>query len=139
MPLFLLDTNVLSRLVRGIDNNISERVTLHGEDCVLSSVAWYELAYGAARSSDPAKSFERLTLLRSIFPFVRAFGEQEATEAASVRAYLETLKPNAQVIGPHDVLLAGHALALGAVLVTHNVREFSRVPRLVVEDWQASA
>jgi tRNA(fMet)-specific endonuclease VapC len=50
---------------------------------------------------------------------------------------LETLKPNAQPIGPHDVLLAGHALALGAVLVTHNVREFTRVPRLVVEDWQA--
>ena len=86
MPLFLLDTNVLSRLARGIDHNISEKVALHGEDCVLSSVAWYELEYGAARSSDPAKSVERLTLLRSIFPFVRAFGEQEATEAASVRA-----------------------------------------------------
>jgi tRNA(fMet)-specific endonuclease VapC len=138
MPLFLLDTNVLSRLARGIDHNISEKVALHGEDCVLSSVAWYELKYGAARSTNPSKSIERLTLLRSIFPFVRSFGEEEATEAASVRTYLETLKPNAQSIGPQDVLLAGHALALGAVLVTHNRREFSRVPRLVIEDWQAS-
>jgi predicted nucleic acid-binding protein len=39
-------------------------------------------------------------------------------------------------IGPHDVLLAGHALALGAVLVTNNVREFTRIPRFTVEDWQ---
>lgn len=139
MPLYLLDTNVLSRLARGIDKNLSEKVARHVEDCVLSSVAWYELEYGAARSSDPVKSAERLTLLRSVFPLVRAFGEEDAAEAASVRAYLETLKPNAQPIGPHDVLLAGHALALGALLVTHNVREFSRVPRLVIEDWQAPA
>ena len=139
MPLYLLDTNVLSRLARGIDQGISDQVARQVEDCILSSVAWYELEYGAARSSDPAKSVERLTLLRSIFPFVRAFGEEDATEDASVRAYLETLKPNAQPIGPHDVLLAGHALALGAVLVTHNVREFSRVPRLVIEDWQTPA
>ncbi len=56
-----------------------------------------------------------------------------------MRAHLETIRPNAQPIGPCEVLLAGHALALGAVLVTHNVREFSRVPRLVVEDWQTDA
>ena len=139
MPLYLLDTNVLSRLARGLDPQIAEKVAQHIDDCVLSSVAWYELEYGAARSSDPVKSAERLTLLRSIFPLVRAFEEEDASEAASVRAYLETLKPNAQPIGPHDVLLAGHALALGAVLVTHNVREFSRVPHLVVEDWQTPA
>ena len=137
MPLYLLDTNVLSRLARGIDRSISNQVARHIEDCVLSSVAWYELEYGAARTSDPAKSAERLNLLRLVLPAVRAFGEEDATEAAAVRAYLETLKPNAQPIGPHDVLLAGHALALGAVLVTHNVREFSRVPRLTIEDWQS--
>ena len=138
MPLFLLDTNALSRLARSVDKNIADKVALHVEDCILSSVAWYELEYGAARSSAPAKSSERLTLLRAILPFVRAFSEEDAAEAASVRAYLETLRPNALPIGPHDVLLAGHALALGAVLVTHNVREFSRVPRLAIEDWQAS-
>ncbi len=136
MPLYLLDTNVLSRLARGIDDAISDKVRLHVADCVLSAVVWYELEYGAARSFDPVKSSERLVLLREIFPFVRPFGEDDAVEAAFVRAYLETLKPNAQPIGPHDVLLAGQALALGAVLVTHNVREFTRVPRLIVEDWQ---
>ena len=136
MPLYLLDTNVLSRLARGVDKAIADNVARHVDDCVLSAVAWYELEYGAARSRDPVSSGARLALLRSIIPFVRPFGEDDAAEAAAVRAYLETLKPNAQPIGPHDVLLAGHALALGAVLVTHNVREFTRVPRLVVEDWQ---
>ncbi|HVU36688.1 MAG TPA: PIN domain-containing protein [Opitutaceae bacterium] len=138
MPLYLLDTNVLSRLARGVDRGIAEKVTEHLDDCVVSSIAWYELEYGVVRAADPAKARPRLVLLRSIFPFVRAFGADEATEAAAVRAHLETFRPNAQPIGPHDVLLAGHALALGAILVTHNVREFSRVPRLVVEDWQSA-
>jgi tRNA(fMet)-specific endonuclease VapC len=136
MPLYLLDTNALSRLARGVDNALSDRIARHVDDCVLSAVAWYELEYGAARSPQPGKSRQRLALLRAIFPFVRPFGEDEAIEAAGARAYLETLKPNAQPIGPQDVLLAGHALALGAVLVTHNVREFGRVPRLMLEDWQ---
>lgn len=139
MPLYLLDTNALSRLARGVDKGLSEKVAHHVDDCVLSAVAWYELEYGAARSADPSKSRQRLALIRTIFPFVRSFTEDDATEAAAVRAYLETLKPNAQPIGPHDVLLAGQALALGAIVVTNNVREFSRVPRLIVEDWQSPA
>jgi tRNA(fMet)-specific endonuclease VapC len=69
-------------------------------------------------------------------PAVEDFDEYAAQLAAEVRASLETMRPNAQPIGPYDVLLAGHALAMGAVLVTHNTREFSRVPGLSVEDWQ---
>jgi tRNA(fMet)-specific endonuclease VapC len=136
MPLYLLDTNVLSRFARGVDQAIAEQVARRLNDCVLSAVSWYELEYGAVRSADPTKAAARLTLLRTIFPFVRPFAEDDAAEAAFVRAYLETLKPNAQPIGPHDVLLAGQALAIGAILVTHNVREFARVPRLTLEDWQ---
>ena len=137
MAIYLLDTNALSRLARGIDKGLSDKIALHVDDCVLSAVAWYELEYGVARSPDPVKSARRLALIRTIFPFVRAFTEDDATEGAAVRAYLETLKPNAQPIGPHDVLLAGQALALGAILVTNNVKEFTRVPRLMVEDWRS--
>lgn len=137
MPLYLLDTNVLSRLVRNVDEGITQRVQDNLDLCVLSSVVWYELQFGAARSSDPKKAGARLNLLRTIFPFVRPFGEDDAAEAAIVRAQLETLRPNAQPIGPHDVLIAGQALALGATLVTHNQREFGRVSRLLIEDWQS--
>lgn len=137
MPLYLLDTNALSRLARGIDRAMSEKVAERVDDCVVSAIAWYELEYGAARSGRPAIARQRLMLLRTVFPFIRAFGPEEAAEAAMVRAQLETLRPNAQPIGPYDALLAGHARALGAILVTHNVREFARVPRLAIEDWQS--
>ena len=71
-------------------------------------------------------------------PAVEYFDGHAAQRAAEVRASLEIMRPNAQPIGPYDVLLAGHALSLGAVLVTHNTREFARVPGLSVEDWQES-
>jgi len=48
------------------------------------------------------------------------------------------MRPNAQPIGHYDVLLAGHAIALGATLVSHNTREFMRVPGLAIEDWQSA-
>jgi tRNA(fMet)-specific endonuclease VapC len=134
--LYLLDTNALTRLARGIDSGIARRVDEIALDCRISSVAWFELRYGAARAPDPSKSTPRLRFLRSIIPAIEDFDEQAAMRAAEVRAYLETMRPNAQPIGPYDVLLAGHAIAMGAVLVTHNTREFVRVPGLSVEDWQ---
>ena len=70
------------------------------------------------------------------FPGVAPFDAAAAYQSGIVRAYLARLRPNAQPIGAYDALLAGHALALGAVFVTHNVAEFSRVPGLVVENWQ---
>ena len=135
--LYLLDTNALSRLARGMDPAIPQRVRDNLLTCRLSAVAWFELRYGAARSAHPEKSVPRLALLRAVFPTVEMFDEQAARRAADVRVVLESLRPNAQPIGPYDVLLAGHALALGAVLVTHNAREFARVPGLAIEDWQA--
>ena len=53
-----------------------------------------------------------------------------------LRAHLARLKPNAQPIGPYDLMLAAQALRLGAVLVTNNTEEFARVPGLSVENWQ---
>ncbi len=134
--IYLLDTNALSRLARGLDACIAANVAANVLGCRLSAVAWFELQYGAARSPFPAKAVPRLALLREILSAVEAFDEQAAGRAGEVRSFLESLRPNAQPIGPYDVLLAGHALALGAIFVTHNTREFSRVPGLKVEDWQ---
>jgi len=138
VPRYLLDTNALSRLVSGRDPGLGAKVRQHRPDCVVSTISWYELEYGRLRSPDPGRTAIRLALLRAAFPDVQPFGEREASRAASVRAHLETLKPNALPIGPYDVLLAGHALELGAVLVTANVREFLRVPGLTVESWQGT-
>ena len=61
------------------------------------------------------------------------FDSVAATNAARIRAFLES---QGQAIGPYDVLLAGHALALSLVMVTANTKEFSRVPGLTLENWQ---
>jgi tRNA(fMet)-specific endonuclease VapC len=135
---YLLDTNVLSRLARGGDAGLARTVAARVMECRLSAIVWFELQYGAARSPSPAKALPRLALLRTLFPAVEAFDEEAARRAGEVRVFLEGLRPNAQPIGHYDVLLAGHALALGSTLVTHNTREFARVPGLTLEDWQSS-
>ena len=95
-----------------------------------------ELEYGAAKRPDVPAFRERIAQLKAVFPRVEAFDDVAAHHAGLVRAVLANLKPNAQPIGVYDSLLAGHAMALGAVFVTHNMKEFSRVPGLNVEDWQ---
>ena len=65
---------------------------------------------------------------------VLPFGDEEAKRAAKTRHALEQA---GNAIGPFDVLIAGHALAAGMVLVSNNTREFSRVTGLTIEDWQA--
>ena len=118
------------------DFRIEQKVGENVLNCRISSIAWFELHYGASRSPDPEKAIPRLKYLRSAIPVIEASDEHAARRSADVRAHLEIMRPNAQPIGPYDVLLAGHSLALGAVFVTHNTREFSRVPGLSVENWQ---
>ncbi len=136
--IFLPDTNVFSRYLRGRTEDIALRVRLEQSlfDCRLSSIALMELEYGAAKQPAVPAFRERITRLKLVFPRVEAFDAAAAHHAGFVRAFLANLKPNAQPIGGYDALLAGHALALGAVFVTHNTKEFSRVPGLNVEDWQ---
>ncbi len=135
MP-WLLDTNTVSLFARQRDGELCARVEAAADDCHISAVTWYELEYGVARRPDLRTLRIRLDLVRETFPDVEVFGEDAAFHAGAVRAALETRRPNATPIGPCDVLIAGHALSLGAVLVTDNVGEFSRVPQLRVENWR---
>ena len=137
--IFLPDTNLFSRYLRGRAEDAKIRVRLEASltSCRLSAIALMELEYGAAKRPEMAVFRERVARLKTVFPRVEAFDDAAAHHAGFVRAFLANLKPNAQPIGAYDVLLAGHALALRAVFVTNNAREFSRVPGLSVEDWQA--
>lgn len=137
--IFLPDTNVLSRYLRGRAEDVSLKVRLEQSlaDCRLSAVALMELEYGAAKRPEVVVFRERIARLKAVFSGVAPFDAAAAHHTGIVRAYLARLKPNAQPIGAYDALLAGHALALGAVFVTHNTAEFSRVPGLAVEDWQS--
>ncbi|MBI2517287.1 MAG: PIN domain-containing protein [Opitutae bacterium] len=134
--IYLPDTNVLSRFLRGGEANQALRDRLLAElpFCRISAIVLSELEYGAAKSGNPTHR-ERVSRLRRVMPDVAPFDADAAAYAGNVRAYLATLRPNAQPIGPCDALLAGQALALGACVVTGNTGEFRRVPGLLVEDW----
>jgi tRNA(fMet)-specific endonuclease VapC len=134
---YLPDTNVFSRFLRGRSNDagLREQFQKALPECRLSAITLMELEYGAAKRPDVPAFRERVLALKAIFPSVEVFDSAAAYHAGLVRAFLANLRPNAQPIGPYDVLLAGQALALGAVFVTGNTREFARIPGLAVEDW----
>lgn len=95
-----------------------------------------ELEYGAAKRPELEVLRKRVQRLREIMADEVDYTCADAIYYGAIRAHLARLKPNALPIGPYDLMLAAQALRLGAVIVTHNVAEFRRVPSLVVEDWQ---
>ena len=97
----------------------------------IPAVVLFELEFGTLGAREGDRRREQLNRLISVIK-VLPFTEAAAVHAAHVRF---TLEKAGITIGPLDTLIAGTALAHGAVLVTNNVREFSRVPGLLVEDW----
>lgn len=74
-----------------------------------------------------------MALVDGIALEVLAFDKEDARASGEIRALLAK---NGRPIGPYDVFIAGQARARDLILVTHNVREFSRVPDLLIEDWE---
>jgi len=134
--IYLPDTNVFSRYLRGEDERIKARLEANLRFCRLSAIVLSELEYGAAKRPDLAALRTRVARLRAIIADEADYTCADAGFYGFVRAYLGRLKPNAQPIGPYDLMLASQALRLGAVLVTNNAAEFGRVPQLAVENWQ---
>ena len=97
----------------------------------VSSVTAAELSYGAEKSAMPEQNREALAAFLPPLE-VLAFGAEAAAAYGRVRVPLEKA---GTPIGPLDTLIAAHAVGLGVTLVTNNVREFSRVSGLEVEDW----
>jgi len=131
---YLLDTNILIYLIKHHPPEIAERVDALAEEDTLSMsfVTWAELLKGAERSSRKADVLRRLDALARQVPVIYPAGP------AICRHYAEQftrLKDAGTPIGANDLWIACHALAEGATLVTHNVREFERVAGLRVVDW----
>lgn len=133
---YLLDTNtwidhlrygpnskVTSKLARGVPGSI-----------YLCSVVLGELLVGAYRSG-PTHQAANLALIASLRQqfLSLSFDDPAAAEYGKIRAQLAGM---GKLIGPNDLLIAAIALAHGLTLVTHNTKEFHRVPSLTVEDWQ---
>jgi tRNA(fMet)-specific endonuclease VapC len=127
----MLDTNIASDLIRNPHGRAAARLAVHGQEGVcLSIMTAAELRYGAAKKASAALSLRVHGLLARIE--VVPFDLPGDTEYGSLRA---TLAVAGTPIGPMDLLIAAHALALDVTLVTDNVSEFKRVPRLKIENW----
>ena len=131
-PAYLLDTNVVSDLIRHPHGVITKRISLEGEDNVCTSIiVASELRFGALKRSSEQLT-RQLDLVLSTIQ-VMPFEAPADSLYGKLRVYLEK---RGTPIGPNDMLIAAQALALDCTLVTRNVREFSRVPELKVDDWQ---
>ncbi len=132
MP-FLLDTNAWVRYIRDPNSPVRSRLAaVPPTEVRLCSVVLSELYRGALRSADPAGNRAVIDALAAPYRSL-PFDDAAADAHARVRVHLERL---GTIIGPFDLLIAAIALAHGATLVTHNTGEFSRVPGLVLEDWE---
>ena len=129
--LYLLDTNIVSDLMRHPQGDVTRHIARVGEDAICTSiVVACELRYGAAKKGY-APLTERVEQILALLPILPL--EPEADRSyGTLRAQLEQA---GSPIGPNDLLIASQALANKLVLVTDNVSEFERVPRLVMENW----
>lgn len=132
---YLLDTNTCIMYL----NNRESRVALHlrkhipGE-VAICSVVRAELRFGALRSRKPADAMAGVLAFLAPFQSI-PFDDGAADESARIRSELAA---TGTPIGPNDLLIAGTAVFRGLTLVTHNVREFSRVSGLKIEDWEVA-
>ena len=128
---FLLDTNIISDLVRRPQGRVADAIAAEGEAKVATSIiVAAELRFGAAKSGS-RKLARQLDTILSVLPIL-PFEIPAELRYAEVRARLERA---GTPIGGNDLLIAAHALALDLVLVTANVREFKRVKGLRCVDW----
>ena len=127
----MLDTNMVSDLVRSPQGAVAHRVAAAGEGALcISILVAGELEYGIRKKGSAALA----TRLRAVIATLQVvpFASPAEAEYGRVR---DILTKAGTPIGPIDFLIAAHALALDLTLVTANIREFSRVPGLRVENW----
>ena len=137
MSYYLADSNAFSAYLRGKNANLTMKMqaAIAAGELRLSVMVLAELEFGArkaVRTLVTTHFVERLELLKRAFR-VDPLGPGFASDYALVR---DTLEAQGQKIGDRDTIIAAHALSLGAIVVSRNMGEFSRVPGLKVENWE---
>lgn len=131
MTRYMLDTNIISDLIRNPQGKAAKRIAKAGEDNICTSIiVAAELRYGCAKSGSARllKAVEDLLGEIEILPF----DVPADAEYGGIRSELEVA---GRPIGANDLLIAAHACAVGATIVTANANEFKRVRGLSVENW----
>lgn len=132
-----LDTNVAIALLNNRQPQIRSRFDSARTAALIcmSVIVYHELMYGAANSERKQANQDKIAIFLAAGNLaLLAFTEEDAREAAGIRAHL---KRQGTPIGPYDLLIAAQARRAGSTLVTANTYEFERVPGLIVTDWAA--
>lgn len=129
---YMLDTNTCIELIRRRSPNLVKRLTsLKVGDVGVSAITVAELQHGVSKSQSPEQNLAALE--QFLLPLAIAdFGFDAVTAYGPIRAWLER---KGTPIGSMDLLIAAQAVSLDVTLVTNNVKEFTRIPQLDVEDW----
>jgi len=128
---YMLDTNMMIYTIKNRPEKVREAFTLHEGQMCISSVTLGELIYGAEKSSQVERNLSVIEGLAARLD-VMPFDEKAAAHFGQLRAELAKAGKS---IGPYDLMIAGHARALGLVLITNNLKEFERVPGLRLDNW----
>ena len=129
---YMLDTNICIYVIKHKPEKVFQKIqTIHPEDVRISSVTYAELVHGVEKSAAVEKNRLALSMLLANMEILD-FDVDAADCYGKIRAGLE--KKGAP-IGPLDMMIAGHAQSLGYTVVTNNVKEFSRVSALKMENW----
>jgi tRNA(fMet)-specific endonuclease VapC len=131
---YLLDTNTCIQYINGRSAKIRAKLPMIARaDVGVSIISKAELFYGSAKSQTPKQSRQKqLEFLQTVQTVL--FAERAALIYGDIRAYLSA---KGTIIGANDLLIAATALAQDLIVVSHNTREFGRVPNLKIEDWEA--
>jgi tRNA(fMet)-specific endonuclease VapC len=128
---YLLDTNIVSDLVRNPQGRITERIREVGEERICTSIiVAAELRFGAAKRASARldAQLEAVLAALDVLPF-------EAPADLTYGSLRASLERSGETIGGNDLLIAAQALSLGHVVVTDNEREFGRIDALRCENW----
>jgi len=128
---YLLDTNIVIYVVKRRPLAVLDIFNRHHGRMAVSAITVAELIHGAEKSEFPARN---LAVVEDFFSrlAVLPYTAEAAWHYGSIRT---TLEKNGQTIGVNDLHIAGHARSLGLTLVSNNLREFERVPGLLLENW----
>ena len=128
---YLLDTNIVIYVIKRRPIHVMDVFNQHHGRMAISSITLAELMHGVEKSNDPVRNLavvEDFYTRLSVLPYdVKAAGHY-----GSIRAVLER---QGESIGVNDLHIAAHARSEGFVLVTNNMREFERVPGLLLDNW----
>jgi tRNA(fMet)-specific endonuclease VapC len=130
--MYLLDTNICIYVMKDSFPSLTKRLLNESPDNIaISAITIYELEYGAAKSRWSDRTRDKLYSFLAPFTSI-PFDAHDAATTGYLRALMAQ---QGSPIGPYDIQIAGQALARDLTVITHNFKEFSRIPGLKLEDW----